>query len=428
MKNFFVSVAVCFFVTPLYADIVIYADHVVDGVSEQTLGAHTIRVADRTIVAIESGRQPAGSGDVVHDLSGHTLLPGLMDMHTHLTAEYTKDTYIERFRLNEADYTLKAVKNAESTLRAGFTTVRDLGDRFNATVALRNAINAGTVRGPRIFTSAKSIATTGGHADPTNGWAKRLGGDDVGPSQGVINGADQAREAVRQRYKDGADLIKITATGGVLSVAKSGRNPQFREEEILAIVETAADYDFHVAAHAHGKRGMLRAVNAGVKSIEHGTYMDQEVMRAMKKAGTYYVPTITAGRWVAEKAKEPDFFPALVRPKAAAIGPQIQDTFAAAYKAGVRIVFGTDTGVSPHGENAAEFVYMVEGGMPAMEAIKSATSVAADFLGEPGLGRVETGKIADLIAVPGDPVQDISRLQKVAWVMKDGIVERSLED
>ena len=412
--------------TSPHGDIVIYSDNLIDGKADRLLGAHTVRVSGNEIVAVEPGRQPAGNDDTVYDLAGHTLLPGLMDMHTHLSSEYTKDSYIERFRLNEADYTIRAVDNANSTLQAGFTTVRDLGDRYNATAALRNAIRAGRIPGPRIHTALKSIATTGGHADPTNGWAKRLGGTVVGPLQGVVNGPDQGRAAVRQRYKDGADLIKITATGGVLSVAKSGRNPQFTEAEIRAIVETAKDYGFHVAAHAHGKRGMLRAVNAGVKSIEHGTYMDDEVMKAMKRNGTYYVPTITAGRWVAEKAKQADFFPALVRPKAAAIGPQIQDTFAAAYRAGVTIVFGTDTGVSPHGENAQEFVYMVEAGMPAMEAIKSATSVAAHFLDVGGqLGTVESGKLADLIAVPGDPLDDISRLGQVSWVMKDGGVYKS---
>lgn len=405
------------------ADTVLYVDHLLDGRSERLLGAHTVRIEGATIVSVEPGRQPAPPETTVHDLAGHTLLPGLIDLHTHLTSQYSSRSNLERFQLNEADYAIRAVAFARKTLAAGFTSVRDLGDRYDATIALRKAIAAGEVPGPRIYTAAKSIATTGGHADPSNGWANRFDREPLGPDAGVVNGPEEARRAVRKRYQDGADLIKITATGGVLSVAKSGRNPQFTDAELAAIVATATDYGMHVAAHAHGKEGMLRAVNAGVKTIEHGTYMDAEVMRAMKRNGTYYVPTITAGRWVADKSAIDGFFPALVRPKAAAIGPQIQDTFAQAYAAGVKIAFGTDTGVSPHGENAREFAYMVEAGMPAMEAILSATRVAADVLGEGDrLGTIEPGKLADLIAVKGDPIADIKRLESVVWVMKDGTV------
>ncbi|MBM4225545.1 MAG: amidohydrolase family protein, partial [Gammaproteobacteria bacterium] len=222
-----------------------------------------------------------------------------------------------------------------------------------------------------------------------------------------------------------SDLIKITATGGVLSIAKNGLNPQFTEDEIRTIVATARDYGFKVAAHAHGAEGMKRAVRAGVDSIEHGTFMDDETIALMKERGTYYVPTITAGRWVFDRSKEDGFFPALVRPKAAMIGPQIQGTCAKAYKAGVKIVFGTDTGVSAHGDNAREFVLMVEAGMPPLEAIKSATSVAAKFLEiDDRLGSVQVGKIADLVAVPGDPLADISAMLRVNFVMKDGTVHR----
>jgi imidazolonepropionase-like amidohydrolase len=273
-----------------------------------------------------------------------------------------------------------------------------------------------------IFSAGTSLASTGGHGDGTNGWAAHFEAD-PGPKQGVVNGADDARKAVRQRYKDGADWIKITATGGVLSVAKSGQNPQFTEEEFQAIVDTATDYGMRVAAHAHGTEGMKRAVIAGVASIEHGTYMTKEVMDLMKKHGTYYVPTILAGNWVAEKAKIDGFFPELVRPKAAEIGPIILSTFAAAYKAGVPIVFGTDTGVSAHGDNAQEFALMVKGGMPPMEAIQAATSVAADFLGIGDThGRLQAGKQADIIAVPGNPLEDITVLEQVSFVMKGGTI------
>jgi imidazolonepropionase-like amidohydrolase len=406
------------------ADVLIHAGRLIDGVADRPQAGVTVRVRDDRIVAVERGYTRPAEGDEVVDLRAYTLMPGLMDMHTHLSTEFGPDIYVERFRMNEADYTIKTIKNAEKTLMAGFTTVRDVGDYYDVTTSVRDAINRGDLTGPRIFTATKSIATTGGHADPTNSWANQIRFD-PGPEGGVVDGPDEARAAVRQRYKDGADLIKITATGGVLSVAKSGVNPQFREDELRAIVETAEDYGFHVAAHAHGKEGMLRAIRAGVKSIEHGTYMDAEVMTAMKEAGTWYVPTILAGEWVAEKAKVDGFFPALVRPKAAAIGPQIRETFAAAYEAGVNIVFGTDTGVSPHGENAREFALMVDAGMPPMEAIRSATSAAAHFLGiDDRLGTVETGKIADLVAVPGDPLTDISLMTEAAFVMKEGRIHR----
>jgi imidazolonepropionase-like amidohydrolase len=348
-----------------------------------------------------------------------------MDMHVHLTSEYSRSSAGDAFRKNGTDVALDGAMFAERTLMAGFTTVRDLGDSFRASIALRNAINAGKVPGPRIFAAGKSIATTGGHADPTNGWGEHLGGTEVGPVEGVINGPEQAAQAVRQRYKDGSDVIKITATGGVLSIAKNGLNPQFTEEEIRAVVATARDYGFTVAAHAHGAEGLKRAVRAGVDTIEHGTFMDDEGMKLMKERGTWYVPTITAGRWVYDRSQEPGFLPEIVRPKAATIGPLIQATFGKAYKAGVKILFGTDTGVSAHGDNAREFALMVEAGMPAMAAIQSATSVPAKFLGiDDRLGSVQVGKIADLVAVSGDPLADITAMQRLHFVMKDGVVHR----
>jgi imidazolonepropionase-like amidohydrolase len=402
------------------ADTLIHAARMIDGVSARPLSNVTIRVDGDTIVAIERGLTAPGANDTLLDFRDRTVLPGLMDMHVHLTGEYSQDDRLNDFIMNEADYAFDAAMFAKRTLESGFTVVRNLGDTFNVTVALRNAIDSGDVPGPRIFTAAKGLSSTGGHGDPSNGWANHLKGD-PGPIDGIVNGVEDARKAVRQRYKDGADWIKITATGGVLSVAKSGQNPQFTEEELRAIVETAADYGMRVAAHAHGTEGMKRAVIAGVASIEHGTYMDDEVMRLMKQNGTWYVPTILAGNWVAEQAKIDGFFPELVRPKAAAIGPVIKKTFAQAYKAGVPIVFGTDTGVSAHGDNAQEFALMVEGGMPAMEAIRSATSVAAEFLDIADRhGSLEAGKQADIIAVKGNPLDDIRTLEDVTFVMKGG--------
>ena len=404
----------------------IHAGRVIDGLSDKPLTEQTIVVESGRIVAIEQGYRAAGADDRIIDLRGSTLMPGLMDMHVHITSEYSRSSELERFKKDGPDVALDGAMFAERTLQAGFTTVRDLGDGFRASIALRNAINAGKLPGPRIYAAGKSIATTGGHADPTNGWADHLGGKDVGPLDGVVNGAEQAAQAVRQRYKEGSDLIKITATGGVLSIAKNGLNPQFTEEEVRGIVMTARDYGFKVAAHAHGAEGMKRAVRAGVDTIEHGTFMDDETIKLMKERGTYYVPTITAGAWVFDRSKEEGFFPALVRPKAAQVGPQIQGTFAKAYKAGVKILFGTDTGVSAHGDNAREFVLMVEAGMPAMAAIRSATSEPAKFLDiDDRLGSVTVGKIADLVAVPGDPLRDIAAMQRVHFVMKDGVVHRS---
>lgn len=383
----------------------------------------TIVVEGDKIVKVEKGYAQAAENDKVIDLKSKTVLPGLMDMHVHIEGETSRDNYIKRFTLNEADIAFNSTVYANRTLMAGFTTVRDLGGS-GVNTALRNAINAGKVIGPRIFSAGKSIATTGGHADPTNGYRHDLMGD-PGPKEGVINGEDEARKAVRQRYKNGADVIKITATGGVLSVAKDGSGPQFKMDELKAIVETAKEYGMITAAHAHGAEGMKRAVEAGITSIEHGTMMTPEVMDLMKQKGTYYVPTISAGKFVAEQAKIEGYYPAVVVPKALAIGPQIQKTFAEAYKRGVKIAFGTDAGVFPHGENGKEFGYMVEAGMPPMEAIKSATSVAAKMLNAEDLGAIEEGKKADIVAVNDNPLENIHTMENVTFVMKGGEVYKS---
>lgn len=403
---------------PIY----IHAGKLITAEDKHIITAQTIIVVDDKITEVKAGYHNPNTAGHVIDLRNHTVLPGLMDMHTHFSTQISATSYGEAQRLNEADFALRGAVFAEKTLMAGFTTVRELGDSHHISVALRKAIAQGYVKGPRIYAAGKSLATTGGHADPTNGLAYALLGD-PGPKQGVINGADDARKAVRQRYKEGADLIKVTATGGVLSVAKSGMNPQFTTEELEAIVSTARDYGFKVAVHAHGKDGMERAIKAGVDSIEHGTFMDKETMALMKKHGTYYVPTISAGKWVQDKAQIEGFFPDLVRPKAAAIGPLIQQTFARAYEAGVKIAFGTDAGVGAHGENWREFVYMTEAGMPAMAAIQSATIEGAKLLGvEQEFGSIRAGKVADIIAVPGDPLQDINVMGQVSFVMKGGKV------
>ncbi len=411
----------------LEARTLVHAGKLIDGRSATAASGKTLVIEGKKIIEVANGHLEPGPDDEVIDLSDSTVLPGLMDMHTHLSSEGNKNSYLERMQLNPGDYAIRSVVYAERTLMSGFTTVRDVGDSYNVTISLRNAINGGWVPGPRIFTAAKSLATTGGHADPSNGRRADLQGD-PGPKEGVVNSVGDARKAVRQRYKEGADLIKITATGGVLSLAKNSHNPQFSEEVLAAIIDTANDYGFMVAAHAHGAEGMKRAIRAGVRTIEHGTFMDDEVMQLMNEHGTYYVPTIMAGKWVEAKAKIDGFFPDVVRPKAAAVGPLIAETFRKAYKAGVKIAFGTDTGVSAHGDNAEEFAHMVELGMPAMEAIQSATSVTAELLGiAEDVGTLEAGKFADLIAVDGDPLSDISTLQNVKFVMKEGVVYKDAE-
>lgn len=403
---------------------IIHCGLLIDGVQDKLLKDRSLIIVGNKIVGIEKGFIRTHQGDSLIDLRNKTVMPGLMDMHVHLEGQTSKNTYLKEFTQNEADIAFESTLYARATLMAGFTTVRDLGGT-GVNIALRNAINNGYVDGPRVYTAGKSLATTGGHADPSNGYRKDLMGD-PGPKEGVLNGVEDARKAVRQRYKDGADLIKITATGGVLSVAKDGSAPQFTEEEIKAVIETAKDYSMHVAAHAHGDEGMQRAVKAGITSIEHGTKMSEATMDLMIQHGTWYVPTITAGKTVADSARVPNYYPPIVVPKALEIGPMIQNTFAKAYKKGVKIAFGTDAGVFVHGLNGKEFGYMVEAGMPAMEAIKSATISAATMLGVVDmLGTLENGKLADVVAVEGNPLEDIHTMENVVFVMKDGRIYKN---
>jgi imidazolonepropionase-like amidohydrolase len=399
----------------------VHCGTLIDGKSNEAQTQITLVVEGNKITAIQKGFTKPAADDKLIDLSQKTVMPGLIDMHVHLEGETSKDQSLQRFTLNDADVAFRSTVYAKKTLMAGFTTVRDLGGS-GVNIALRNAVNQGLVVGPRIFTAGKSIATTGGHADPTNSYRKDLMGD-PGPKEGVINSPEEARQAVRQRYKDGSDMIKITATGGVLSLAKDGSGPQFTDEEIKAIVETAKDYGMHTAAHAHGIEGMKRAILGGITTIEHGTKMNEEIMDLMKQKGTFYVPTISAGKFVAEQAKIPGYYHPLVAPKAMEIGPQIQETFRKAYKRGVKVAFGTDAGVFPHGDNGKEFTYMVEAGMPAMEAIKSATVTNAGILGiADKVGTIETGKLADIVATDENPLTNIKTMEKVSFVMKEGVV------
>tara|TARA_B100000579_G_scaffold357491_1_gene313482 strand:- start:537 stop:1841 length:1305 start_codon:yes stop_codon:yes gene_type:complete len=399
----------------------IHAGKLIDGKSDRVQSRMSIVVDGNAIEDIQEGFISTNDFDNYIDLRNHTVLPGLMDMHVHFGGEYLSKAEAPLKMEREMEAIL-ATQHALVTFKSGFTTVRQVGDSGLVAISLRDAINAGKVVGPRIFAAGKTIATTGGHADPTNGKAL----DDYAyplPEQGVVNGPYEVYTAVRQRYKDGADGIKITVTGGVLSPAKSGDNPQFTQEEVDAVVSAAKDYGMWVAVHAHGAEGMKRAIKAGVDSIEHGTFMDDEAMDLMIENGTYYVPTISAGVWVAEKSKIDNFFPEIVRPKAASVGPQISGTFKKAHKRGVKIAFGTDAGVQKHGTNWKEFVYMVENGMSEMKAIQSATMETAKLLRiDDKLGSIEEGKLADMIAVKGNPIDDISILENIEVIIKDGIV------
>ena len=407
-------------------DIYIHAGKIYDTDSGKLSSEKTIIISDNKIKSIENGYKEASEDDIkIYNLKSKVVLPGLIDFHVHMESQSGgQERYVRRFQDNKADVAFRSSVIAKKTLMSGFTTVRDVGGS-GVNISLRNAINNGVIPGPRIFTSGKTIATTGGHGDSTNGFRDDLV-DDPGPEQGVVNSIADARKAVRYRYKNGADLIKITATGGVMSLAKNGQNPQFTEEVIREIVKTANDYGMHVAAHAHGDEGMFRAVNAGVTTIEHGSIMADRTMKLMKEKQTYLVPTISAGEHVAKMAKIPGYYPEIIIPKALEVGVQNKATTKKAYKMGVPIAFGTDAGVFPHGDNAGEFVYMKEVGIPAEYSLNSATITNAKLLNmENLLGQLKEGFYADIIAVDESPLENIATLENVIFVMKDGKVYKN---
>lgn len=402
-------------VSGISSALTISCGHLFDSEQGEFINNQVVEINQDQVVTVSDKKQQT----IDLDFSDGYCLPGLIDAHTHLSSQMGPGSYLNKFTLNAPDVTLNAVQYAERTLQAGFTTVRDLGDSYGVTVALRDAINAGKIDGPRVFTSGKSLATTGGHADPSNGYRDGLHPPTT-PADGVINGPVEAREAVRQHYQDGADLIKITATGGVLSQASSGDNSQFTADELSAIISIAGDYGFKVAAHAHGKAGMKRAIEAGVSSIEHGSYLDDEIVKLMKKHGTYLVPTLMAGDFVAKKAQEAGYFPPMVAKKAATIGPIMGAAFKRAYDSGVNIAFGTDSGVSEHGRNAEEFALMTAQGMSPAEALVAATKSAATLIGNDKIGRIAAGSYADIVVTKHNPLDDIETLTEIPVVIKGG--------
>jgi imidazolonepropionase-like amidohydrolase len=402
-------------------DMYLQCGEIFDSESGTFLTERTIVVSGNKIKSIEKGFVSGKDMDNIVDLQSKTVLPGFIDMHVHIEGESSRSQYLERFTKNDVDVAFQSTVYAKRTLMAGFTTVRDLGGS-GVNIALGKAISKGIVIGPRIFTAGKAIATTGGHADPTNGVRKELM-HDPGPKEGVVNSPEDARKAVRQRYKNGADVIKITATGGVMSVAKNGQNPQFTAAELKAIVETAKDYGMLTAAHAHGDEGMRRAIVAGIQTIEHGTLMKEPTMELMIQYNTYLVPTISAGKAAAAMADIPNFLPAVVAKKAKEIGPISEKNFKRAYEKGVPIAFGTDAGVSPHGDNGKEFTYMHEAGMPVVVALQSAMTTPAKLLGmDKELGILKAGYLADIVAVDENPVHNVRTLESVSFVMKEGKV------
>lgn len=391
--------------------------------NEQVQTQMTLVVKGGQILRIEKGFLKAEPGADVIDLRDKTVLPGLIDCHVHVEWQQSRGTYLERFTLNDADIALRAIAYLQRTLEAGFTTVRDLGGR-GPNIALRDAVAKGWIAGPRMLTAGHVISITGGHGDATTGARWDLFDPPPGAEEGIADGPDACRQAVRTQIKRGADLIKVTATGGVLSLARDGRLPHYAEDELEAIVQTAADLGASVAAHAHGDEGMRRAVLAGVRSIEHGTFMSDTTLALMKERGTWLVPTLTAGWAVSDSAEyAKGFFPDQVREKALGIGPQLSAMLGRAYRAGVNIAFGTDAGVYPHGKNNLEFGYMADAGMKPWDILRSATVSAAELLGLSDLiGTIAPGKAADVIAVDGDPLANIRTMEKVVFVMKEGKV------
>ncbi len=398
----------------------IQCGHLIDGISGKGQSEMTVVVDGKMITDIQKGYTSGNSGDKVIDLKNKTVMPGLIDCHVHLEEQHSKTGMLDGFTLTDADVAYRAQIYAKRTLMAGFTTVRDLGGS-GVNISLSKAVRQGMVDGPRIITAGRSISASGGHMDNSVGFRDDVFDHKMGPDDGVADGRDELIKAVRLQIKRGSAVIKIASTGGVLDLSENSSGAEFSIDEIKAVVETAKDYGLRVACHAHGAEGIKRAILAGVASIEHGTFMNDEDRELAKKYGTYLVPTIIAGKSVSDSAKVPGYFPAVIARKAVEVGTQIQDNFGKSYKAGVKIAFGTDAGVYPHGKNYMEFQYMVEAGMPPMEAIKAATVNAADLLGITNqTGSIVKGKFADIVAVDGDPLVDIKTMKNMAFVMKEG--------
>jgi imidazolonepropionase-like amidohydrolase len=410
--------------------IVLKAERMFDGKSK-TLVQHGVVIIQGDKIVDVGSNLAIPSGAQVIDLGDATLAPGFMDAHTHLTLDYSGDYNVRRLHeldLNVSEQAIKATTYARATVEAGFTTVRDLGSRFVGSrefvdVALRNSINKGVIVGPRMLVATKGIGATGGHFDPTSGFRDFLFGREPDYTDGIANGPEEIREAVRFEVKNGADVIKAAVSGGVLSLADEVDTPQLTPAEMAALIDESHRLRKKVAVHCHGDQAAREAIEAGVDSIEHGSFMKPETLTRMKNKGTFLTPTLMATEWIMSKL---DNYPAALQAKAKAAGATRSDMFRSAVKMGVKISFGTDAAVFPHGQNAKEFKLMVDLGMTPIEALRSATANDAELLGlSQKLGTLEKGKLADIIAMPGDPTADMTATERVSFVMKEGKIIRN---
>ena len=406
---------------------VLKAARLFDGKSNSLITPGVVVVTDGKIAGTGSSASVPTEAEVI-DLGNATLLPGFIDAHTHLTMTYSEDyarAALDALRKPIPEMALDASVNARTTLLAGFTTVRDVGSTEYLDAGLRNAINRGVVPGPRMLVAVHAIGATGGHCDDT-GWREGAVGKETGPEVGVINGADEARRAVRLAHKYGATVIKTCATGGVLSLADAVDTPQLTQSELDALVDEAHALRLKTAAHAHGAEGAKRAIRAGIDSIEHGSFLDDEALDLMKQKGTYYVPTLMAAQGLSEQIQKGVPIPPAIKLKADDAIAHVHQTFQKAIAKGVKIGLGTDAAVYPHGRNAEEFHQMVDLGMKPIDALKAGTSSDADLLGlSSTIGTLETGKLADVVAVPGNPLENIRQTEHVFFVMKEGVVYRN---
>jgi len=406
---------------------VLKAARLFDGKSNSLVTPGIVVVTDGKIAGTGSSASVPTDAEMI-DLGDATLLPGFIDAHTHLTMTYSEDyarAALDALRKPIPEMALDASVNARITLLAGFTTVRDVGSMQYLDAGLRNAINRGVVPGPRMLVAVHAIGATGGHCDDT-GWREGAVGKETGPEVGVINGADEARRAVRLAHKYGATVIKTCATGGVLSLADAVDTPQLTQAELDALVDEAHALRLKTAAHAHGAEGAKRAIRAGIDSIEHGSFLDDEALDLMKQKGTYYVPTLMAAQGLSEQIQKGVPIPPAIKVKADDAIAHVHQAFQKAIAKGVKIGLGTDAAVYPHGRNAEEFHQMVDLGMKPIDALKAGTSGDADLLGlSSKIGTLEAGKLADVVAVPGDPLENIRQTEHVFFVMKEGVVYRN---
>ena len=407
---------------------VLKAARMFDGRSDALVKPGLVVVTDGRIVGVGPSAAIPGGAEVI-DLGDATLLPGFIDAHTHLTGMYSEDykqSALDRLQKTIPEMALDSSLNARVTLMAGITTVRDVGSGEYLDVGLRNAIRDRVVPGPRMLVTVHALGATGGHCDDEDGFRAGLFGHESGPMDGVINGPEQARYAVRLDHKYGADMIKVCATGGVLSLTDDVDTPQLTQEELNAIVDEAHALRRKTAAHAHGAEGAKRAIRAGIDSIEHGTFLDDEALDMMKQRGTFLVPTLMAPQGIQEQIDKGTYIPPPILAKAKAAIAEGHQMFQKALTKGVKIGLGTDAGVYPHGRNTEEFHLMVDLGMKLIDALKAGTSADAELLGlADKLGTLEAGKIADVVAVPGDPVENIRQTEHVFFVMKEGVIYRN---